>query len=41
LLIEGQDISGLEDGDWDVICEFEEIVFARTTPEQKLRIVNA
>ncbi len=25
---------------WDVICRYEEIVFARTTPEQKLRIVN-
>ncbi|KAH8196769.1 hypothetical protein TruAng_009061 [Truncatella angustata] len=40
LLIEGKDISGLTDNDWSVICEYQEIVFARTTPEQKLRIVN-
>ncbi|KAI4594284.1 ATPase Na K transporting alpha [Pestalotiopsis sp. 9143b] len=40
LLIEGKDISTLTDEDWNVICEYEEIVFARTTPEQKLRIVN-
>jgi sodium/potassium-transporting ATPase subunit alpha len=40
LLIEGKDISSLSDDDWNIICEYEEIVFARTTPEQKLRIVN-
>ncbi|BGP31880.1 hypothetical protein JCM10296v2_003658 [Rhodotorula toruloides] len=26
--------------EWDVVCKYEEIVFARTTPEQKLRIVT-
>ncbi|KAI0380506.1 hypothetical protein F5Y04DRAFT_281898 [Hypomontagnella monticulosa] len=40
LLLEGSALSGLLKEDWDVICEYEEIVFARTTPEQKLRIVN-
>ncbi|KAF3020231.1 hypothetical protein E8E14_011893 [Neopestalotiopsis sp. 37M] len=40
LLVEGKDISTLSGDDWNAICEYEEIVFARTTPEQKLRIVN-
>ena len=40
LLIEGPQISSFLDADWDVICRYEEIVFARTTPEQKLRIVD-
>jgi sodium/potassium-transporting ATPase subunit alpha len=40
LLIEGSQISSLGQEHWDAICEYEEIVFARTTPEQKLRIVN-
>lgn len=40
LMLEGQHISRLSDEDWDLVCEYEEIVFARTTPEQKLRIVN-
>ncbi|KAI1441150.1 hypothetical protein F5Y02DRAFT_431454 [Annulohypoxylon stygium] len=40
LLLEGSGLSGLVKEDWDMICEYEEIVFARTTPEQKLRIVN-
>ncbi|KAF1356357.1 putative Na/K ATPase alpha 1 subunit [Delphinella strobiligena] len=40
LLLEGPSISQLNDEDWDVVCAYEEIVFARTTPEQKLRIVN-
>jgi sodium/potassium-transporting ATPase subunit alpha len=40
LLVEGPQISALRDCDWDVICRYEEIVFARTTPEQKLRIVD-
>ncbi|KAK3196310.1 hypothetical protein K4F52_000691 [Lecanicillium sp. MT-2017a] len=40
ILLEGQSLSGLVDEDWDVICEYTEIVFARTTPEQKLRIVE-
>ncbi|KOS20025.1 Sodium/potassium-transporting ATPase subunit alpha-3 [Escovopsis weberi] len=40
LLLEGHSLSGLSNGDWDVVCEYAEIVFARTTPEQKLRIVE-
>ena len=40
LVVEGREINGLEERDWDVLCKYEEIVFARTTPEQKLRIVT-
>ncbi|OAQ59387.1 Na/K ATPase alpha 1 subunit [Pochonia chlamydosporia 170] len=40
LLLEGRDLGNLIQEDWDVICEYGEIVFARTTPEQKLRIVE-
>ncbi|RFU72167.1 cation-transporting atpase pma1 [Trichoderma arundinaceum] len=40
LLLEGQSLGGLSDEDWSIICEYQEIVFARTTPEQKLRIVE-
>ncbi|KAJ6445169.1 Na/K ATPase alpha 1 subunit [Purpureocillium lavendulum] len=40
LLLEGQSLAGLVNEDWDLICEYGEIVFARTTPEQKLRIVD-
>ncbi|KAF4631863.1 hypothetical protein G7Y89_g6261 [Cudoniella acicularis] len=40
LLLEGPAISDLTDDYWDVVCGYEEIVFARTSPEQKLRIVK-
>ncbi|KFX97613.1 hypothetical protein V490_02711 [Pseudogymnoascus sp. VKM F-3557] len=40
LLLEGPSISKLTGEDWDLVCEYEEIVFARTSPEQKLRIVK-
>jgi sodium/potassium-transporting ATPase subunit alpha len=41
LVISGSDLmEGFSDHEWDVICSYSEIVFARTTPEQKLRIVN-
>jgi sodium/potassium-transporting ATPase subunit alpha len=40
LLLEGPSISELKDEDWDIVCSYEEIVFARTSPEQKLRIVK-
>ena len=40
LLLEGPSIAKLRDDDWDIICSYDEIVFARTTPEQKLRIVK-
>jgi len=41
LVLEGKDLVQLSGEHWDVICQYEEIVFARTTPEQKLAIVNA
>ncbi|KAG5996162.1 hypothetical protein E4U52_007175 [Claviceps spartinae] len=40
LLLEGHSLSSLMQPDWDIVCEYDEIVFARTTPEQKLRIVE-
>jgi sodium/potassium-transporting ATPase subunit alpha len=40
LLVEGKEIPNLTPEEWDVVCKYEEIVFARTTPEQKLRIVT-
>ncbi|KAG6829256.1 hypothetical protein H0H92_005136 [Tricholoma furcatifolium] len=41
LVLEGRDILQLNERHWDVVTQYEEIVFARTTPEQKLSIVNA
>ena len=41
LVLTGDDVELLEAADWDVIIgSYTEIVFARTTPEQKLRIVE-
>lgn len=41
LVLTGDDIETLEADDWDVVVgHYTEIVFARTTPEQKLRIVE-
>ncbi|KAI5458856.1 hypothetical protein BGZ63DRAFT_427226 [Mariannaea sp. PMI_226] len=40
LLLNGEHVGKLADEAWDRVCEYEEIVFARTTPEQKLRIVE-
>ncbi|SNX88120.1 K, P-type ATPase [Melanopsichium pennsylvanicum] len=40
LLVEGKEIPAITQPQWDIICRYEEIVFARTTPEQKLKIVN-
>ncbi|KAJ5424169.1 ATPase P-type K/Mg/Cd/Cu/Zn/Na/Ca/Na/H-transporter [Penicillium cf. griseofulvum] len=40
LLLEGPNLSSLGTDDWETVCGYEEIVFARTTPEQKLRIVT-
>ncbi|KAG4071147.1 hypothetical protein HA402_003279 [Bradysia odoriphaga] len=40
LLLTGSDLLKLGDREWDVVCRYEEIVFARTTPEQKLQIVK-
>ena len=40
LLLNGSDIDNLTDKDWRNITKYKEIVFARTTPEQKLLIVK-
>lgn len=40
IAITGTDIPSLTDYDWDYILAHHEIVFARTTPEQKLKIVK-
>ncbi len=41
LILTGDDIETLEEADWDMVLgNYSEIVFARTTPEQKLRIVE-
>ncbi|RAH47860.1 cation-translocating P-type ATPase [Aspergillus brunneoviolaceus CBS 621.78] len=40
LLVEGTQIPALHQAQWAAICQYEEVVFARTTPEQKLRIVE-
>ncbi|BCS24978.1 cation-translocating P-type ATPase [Aspergillus puulaauensis] len=40
IVISGPELADLSDNDWDRICGYDEIVFARTTPEQKLRIVK-
>ncbi|TGZ77486.1 calcium ATPase [Ascodesmis nigricans] len=40
IVLEGKEIMGLNDAQWDQLAGYEEAVFARTTPEQKLRIVR-
>lgn len=40
LSLTGTDIQKLQPEDWDQVCNFDEIVFSRTTPDQKLRIVK-
>ncbi|CAO3570758.1 unnamed protein product [Mortierella alpina] len=40
LVLTGTDLSRMSPGEWDLVCAYEEIVFARTSPEQKLKIVN-
>lgn len=40
LLLEGSSLSSLTHDEWSTICGYDEIVFARTSPEQKLRIVS-
>lgn len=40
LVISGPELITLNDKQWDRLCTYEEIVFARTTPDQKLRIVK-
>lgn len=38
--LSGPELKTLNDNQWDQLCGYEEIVFARTTPEEKLRIVK-
>lgn len=41
LVLTGEDVSALISPDWDIIAGvYTEIVFARTTPEQKMKIVE-
>lgn len=40
LVISGPELTTLTDHQWTLLTEYEEVVFARTTPEQKLRIVR-
>ncbi|CAL5868424.1 uncharacterized protein PFLUO_LOCUS2649 [Penicillium psychrofluorescens] len=40
LLLEGSTLSSLTSEAWQTVCGYDEIVFARTSPEQKLRIVT-
>ncbi|KAJ5088869.1 hypothetical protein N7456_012485 [Penicillium angulare] len=40
LLISGPDLMGLNEYQWEQLCKYREIVFSRTTPHQKLRIVR-
>ncbi|KAF2157518.1 putative H /K ATPase alpha subunit [Myriangium duriaei CBS 260.36] len=40
LVVNGPEIPTLTDAQWDICCRYQEIVFARTTPEHKLRIVQ-
>ncbi|KAJ1967195.1 hypothetical protein IWQ62_002007 [Dispira parvispora] len=40
LLLSGPELSTLSDSQWDQVTQYREIVFARTTPEQKLQIVT-
>lgn len=40
IVLSGPDLMSLNVHQWDQLCQYQEIVFARTTPEQKLRIVK-
>ncbi|KAF9415971.1 hypothetical protein BGZ94_010349 [Podila epigama] len=40
LVLTGSDLTQMSPGEWDLVCAYEEIVFARTSPEQKLKIVT-
>ncbi|KAB8356427.1 hypothetical protein FH972_024010 [Carpinus fangiana] len=40
IVLSGQDLITLSDAQWGTLASYNEIVFARTTPEQKLRIVH-
>ncbi|KAI8328114.1 hypothetical protein BC941DRAFT_445644 [Chlamydoabsidia padenii] len=40
LLLSGSDLLTLNDNQWEQVCQYEEVVFARTSPDQKLRIIK-
>lgn len=40
LVLSGSDMITLNDAQWEQVCAYEEIVFARTSPNQKLRIIK-
>lgn len=40
ITLSGPELITLNDFQWSQLCRYDEIVFARTTPEQKLRIVK-
>lgn len=40
IVISGPELMSLNNNQWDQLCNYPEIVFSRTTPEQKLRIVR-
>jgi sodium/potassium-transporting ATPase subunit alpha len=40
IAISGDELKSLDESQWSRLCAYDEIVFARTTPEQKLRIVK-
>lgn len=40
IVLSGPELISLNDAQWTQLCAYDEIVFARTTPEQKLRIVK-
>jgi sodium/potassium-transporting ATPase subunit alpha len=41
IVITGSELDKLTPAQEDILCAYQEIVFARTTPEQKLRIVRS
>jgi sodium/potassium-transporting ATPase subunit alpha len=40
IVFSGHELTNLDEAQWNALCKYDEIVFARTTPEQKLRIVK-
>ena len=40
IVLSGPELITLNESQWDQLCMYNEIVFARTTPEHKLRIVR-
>lgn len=40
LILSGSDVETLDESQWNKLAKYDEIVFARTTPEHKLRIVK-